>query len=139
MHILDCADRPDRLNRSLDVVDPENVGTAEKALDETRDRAGVAAGGVGEGEDVADDGLAGDGQEDGALEAVEAGEFAVDAEVVVALLGEVDAGVEHDGFAREAGGFGQGNFLLEEYPRGARGHRRSRCGYEGLSARRRSA
>lgn len=51
-----------------DVVDAEDVHAAEGACGQAGDGAGVAVEWVGEGEGVADDGFAADGEEDGAAE-----------------------------------------------------------------------
>ena len=45
---------------------------------------------------------------------MEGGEFAVDEEVVVALFGEVDSGVEDEMFEGEVGAEGEADFFLEE-------------------------
>ena len=95
-------------------MDAEHLRTTADAGDDAGEGAGVASEGIGLVEDLADDGLAGDGQEDGALKAVESGELAVDAEVVIALFGEVDAGVEDEVLGAETGVEGELDFLLEE-------------------------
>ena len=45
---------------------------------------------------------------------MEGGEFAVDEEVVVALFGEVDSGVEDEMFEGEVGAEGETDFFVEE-------------------------
>ena len=96
------------------MVDAEHVRAAANTGGHAGEGAGVAGEGVGLVKDLADDGLAGDGQQDGALEAVEGGELAVDAEVVIALFGEVDAGIEDEVLGAETGVEGELDFLLEE-------------------------
>lgn len=49
---------------------------------------------------------------------MEAGEFAVDAEVVIALLGEVDAWVEDEVIEGETGAEGETDFFVEEIDEG---------------------
>jgi hypothetical protein len=106
------------LGEGGDIVDAEDVGAAEEAGDGAGQGAGIAVEGIGLLEDVADDGFPGDGEEDGAFELVEAIEVAEDGEVVMALLGEVDTGVEDEVIGGEAGGLGEGDFFFEEVDEG---------------------
>ena len=103
-----------RLRRGAHVVDAKEVGAAEVTLNDAGDGAGVALGWDGQPEHIADHGLARYREEDRALEVREAIELPVDGQVVGALFGEVDAGIKNDGVARDAGGFGQRDFLGKE-------------------------
>ncbi len=97
-----------------DVVDAEDLRATTDAGGDAGEGSGVSGEGVGEIEDLANDGFARDGEEDGAVELMECGEFAVDEEVVVALFGEVDSGVEDEVFEGEASVEGKADFFVEE-------------------------
>ncbi len=77
-------------------MDPEQVGPGDEAAHEAGDRARVAFDRLGQAEDLPDHGLPGNGQEHGQVVALEPLEVAVDREVVVTLLREVDARIEDD-------------------------------------------
>lgn len=97
-----------------DIVNAEDVGSSSDASSNAGEGAGVAFVRIGEVEDIPDDGFARNGQQDGAIEAMEFFEVAVNSEVVVALFGEVDARIEDDLVGVESGGDGELNFFFEE-------------------------
>jgi hypothetical protein len=102
------------LGHGGDVMDAEDGRPTGQAEGEQGDGGGIAGGGVRDIEHLADHGLAGDGQEDGALVGVELIEVAEEREIFLGLFGEVDAWVEHDVVAGQACAEGEVDLLAEE-------------------------
>ena len=83
-------------------MDAEDLGALADAVGEEGEGAGIAVAGIGLVEHVTDDGFAADGEEKGALEAMEVLQVGQDGEVVVLLLREIDAGIKDQVFHDEA-------------------------------------
>ena len=84
-----------RLRSGRNVVHPEYLRPPCHARRDAGVSAGVAILGIRLLQHLDDDGHARDRQQNGAPEATQALQIAVNSEVVVALLGEVDAGIHH--------------------------------------------
>ena len=104
----------DRLGGGADIVNAEDGGAVKHSVDDAGHGTGIAGGRIRNAEDVANDGLPRNREQDGTIELREAIQFAVDAEIVGALLGEIDAGIENEGIAGNTGPRREGDFFREE-------------------------
>ena len=112
--VEDRENNSERLHCGMDIVDTKYRGATQSAGHDAGNRSRVSICRSGNSEDITDHSLSGDGKQDRPFEPFELFQFTKDPEIIRFLLGEIDAGIEHDRFGSKTRSDRLANFPVEE-------------------------